>query len=61
MLSCREKKEEALCEINLKIARGKEVLEKLSPGHACGQFLTLHLDLLLMQLLVPDVSIQGAS
>ena len=30
-------------------------MEKLSPGHGCPKFQTLHLDLLLVQLLVPNL------
>ena len=48
-------KKEALCEVDLKIARGNQVLETLSQGHACKKFMTLHLDLLLAQLLVPNM------
>ena len=42
-------------EIDLKIAGGRQVMEKLSPGHGCPKFQTLHLDLLLVQLLVPNL------
>ena len=41
--------------IDLKITDGSRVLQALPPGHGYGEFQTIHLDLLLVQMLLPNV------